>query len=111
MTDLLLLFLVSAASALAGGLGGGLVAALALRREEQRYDARLSPLRDAVEDLDDRLLSWQRKVTKRERDALRSPRSDDQASLEGLGSRDERLRAIRARALAAGIARGGKWAS
>jgi len=99
VNDLLTLVLVGLVCALGGGAGGGLVAALALKGEEKRYDARLGPLNDAIEDLDDRLLQWQRKVTKRNRDALResqSPEHDGQGALP-MSLRD-RMAAIRQRA-------------
>lgn len=101
MTDALTLVLVALVCAIGGGAGGGLIAAFALKGEDKRYDARLGPINDALEDLDDRLLQWQRKVTKRERDALRSSKSDDHGQGEAqipLSLRD-RMAAIRQRAM------------
>ena len=100
MTDALTLVLVALVCALGGGAGGGLIAAFALKGEDKRYDARLGPINDALEDLDDRLLQWQRKVTKRERDALRAPRSPENGQQGDLPvSLRDRMAQIRQRAM------------
>lgn len=108
MSEALLCLTVAVFAAFAGGMGGALVAGLLLRGEEKRFDARLADVTDGMEAMDERITSWQRKVTKRERDARGGPRNGDLPLGEGQVFSDPK-QAILARAAAAGITlRGGR---
>src|SRR5262245_18695739 len=80
--DLIPLALATACAALFGGVGGALVAAVSLRGEGDRWDARVNELRSEVEDLEARWLSWQRRANKRSRDASGATEGHDRPADE-----------------------------
>lgn len=95
MTDTLVVVLVAVVAGAIGGVAGAIAGAVTWTKKNNDFDA-------ALDDFHDRLLTWQRKVTKRERDARGSARAGDPEP-DGVSTFGSRNEAILARARARGI--------
>lgn len=100
-------------SALVGGIAGGIVGALSYARgERNRFIGEIGPLRSDIANLHDRFEHWTKRQFRREaleKNARRSPRSDDLEDVEGetsTNSREPLTRAEKLREVARRLNRG-----